>query len=93
MRWMCYNEVMIIFDILGWIGMIMVLVAYLLLSTNKISNGALYQSLNLVASVLMAIGLLPKDSWFSFALQVAWALISIVALIKIFRKAQKTKRR
>ena len=93
MRWMCYNEVMIIFDILGWIGMIMVLVAYLLLSTNKISNGALYQSLNLVASVLMAIGLLPKDRWFSFALQVAWALISIVALIKIFRKAQKTKRR
>ena len=59
-----------IYDILGWIGMILVLIAYALLSTNKIKNGILYQVLNLIAGVLMAIGLYPKNAWFSFILQV-----------------------
>ena len=49
-----------IYDIIGWIGMVLVLLAYTLLSTNKIKNGILYQLLNLVAGVFMAIGLFPK---------------------------------
>ena len=75
-----------IFDILGWIGMVLVLLAYLLLSTNKISNGKLYQSLNLLAAICMAIGLFPTKAWFSFTLQVVWA---IVALIGIINKKKK----
>ena len=74
------------FDIIGWIGMVLVLLAYGLLSTNKIDNGKLYQILNLIAAILMAIGLFPKNAWFSFALQVAWAIIAIVAIIKIILK-------
>ena len=74
------------FDIIGWIGMVLVLIAYLLLSTNKINNGKLYQLLNFFASLFMAIGLLPKNAWFSFALQVIWGLIAIIALIKICNK-------
>ena len=46
---------MIVFDILGWIGMILVLVAYVLLSTNKIENGKLYQTLNLVAAIFLSL--------------------------------------
>lgn len=72
-----------IFDICGWIGMILVLVAYALLSTNKIKNGILYQMINLVAAVFMAIGVFPKNAWFSFALQVIWAIIGVVAIIQI----------
>ena len=78
-----------IFDILGWIGTILVLIAYLLLSTNKINNGKLYQLLNLVASLFMAIGLFPKNAWFSFALQVIWGCIAIVALVKMMNKNEK----
>ena len=74
------------FDVLGWIGMILVLLAYALLSTNKIENGKLYQILNLLASILMAIGLYPSKAWFSFALQVVWGLVSIIALIKMIKK-------
>ena len=62
-----------IFDILGWIGMVLVLVAYFLLSLEKNSNGIFYQTLNLLAAIFMAIGLYPKSAWFSFALQVIWA--------------------
>lgn len=75
-----------VFDILGWIGMILVLLAYALLSTNKIENGKLYQILNFIAATLMAIGLFPTKAWFSFTLQVIWALIAVVSLIKILKR-------
>lgn len=78
-----------IFDVLGWIGMILVLIAYAMLSTNKINNGKLYQALNLIAAIFMAIGLLPKNAWFSFALQVAWAIIAIISIVKITRKEKE----
>ena len=57
------------FDVIGWVGMICVLLAYALLSTNKIKNGRLYQGLNLVAGIFMAIGLLQKKcvGFFYFA--------------------------
>ena len=72
-----------IFDIFGWIGTILVLIAYLLLSTNKIDNGKIYQLINLLAAIFMAIGLLPKNAWFSFALQIIWGVIAVIALIKL----------
>lgn len=80
-----------LFDILGWIGMILVLVAYALLSTSKIENGKLYQGLNLVAAILMAIGLFPTKAWFSFTLQVIWGLFALVAIIKMINKNKKEK--
>ena len=76
------------YDIVGWIGMILVLLAYALLSTNKIKNGLLYQFLNLIAGIFMAIGLYPKNAWFSFTLQVIWSLVAIVAIIKIKRNSK-----
>ncbi len=75
-----------IFDILGWIGMVLVLIAYALLSTNKIENGKLYQTLNLLAAIFMAIGLFPKNAWFSFSLQIIWGIVALVALIKILKE-------
>lgn len=77
-----------IFGILGWIGMVLVLVAYFLLSLEKISNGILYQALNLLAAIFMAIGLYPKNAWFSFTLQVIWGLVAIIAIIKITKKSK-----
>lgn len=74
---------MMIFDIVGWIGSIMVVVAYVLLSMKKIKPGLTYQLLNLGAAILMAIGLFPKNAWFSFALQIVWGLVAIVAILKM----------
>lgn len=71
------------YDIIGWIGMILVLLAYILLSTNKIKNGLAYQILNLLAGICMAIGLYPKNAWFSFTLQIIWSFVAIIAIIKI----------
>lgn len=74
------------YDVIGWIGMVLVLLAYILLSTNKIKNGVLYQILNLLAGVFMAIGLFPKNAWFSFTLQIIWALVAVVSLIKLKKR-------
>jgi len=40
---MKYNMLMDIFDIIGWAGMILVLLAYVLPSTNKLKNGIAYR--------------------------------------------------
>ena len=71
------------FDIIGWIGMILVLIAYILLSNNKINNGITYQVLNLLGGICMAIGLFQKNAWFSFSLQIIWSLIAVKTIIKI----------
>ena len=71
------------YDIIGWIGMVLVLLAYFLLSLNKISNGKTYQYLNLFAALFMAIGLYPKNAWFSFTLQVIWGIVALGTLIKL----------
>ena len=78
-----------IFDILGWIGTILLVMDYILLSTNKIENGKLYQIINLIASLCMAIGVFPKNAWFFFALQVVWGIIAIVALVKMKNKKEE----
>ena len=75
-----------LFNILGWLGMILVLIAYALLSTNKIENDKLYQTLNLSAATLMAIGLFPTKAWFSFTLQIIWALIALITIIKMIKR-------
>ena len=75
-----------IFDIFGWIGMTLVLLAYFLLSLGKVSNGKLYQTLNLIAAIFMAIGLYPTKAWFSFTLQVIWGLVAMIAIIKMTKK-------
>ena len=78
-----------IFDILGWVGMILVLVAYALLSTNKINNGKLYQVLIFLAALYMEIGLFPTKAWFSFSLQIIWAIIAFVSFFKIVNNENK----
>lgn len=83
----------ILFDVAGWIGTVLILLAYLLLSFKKIKPGKTYQLINLFGALFMAIGLLPKNAWFSFALQVVWGVIAIVAIVKLSMKQPKRKRK
>lgn len=74
------------YDVIGWIGMILILLAYGLLSTNKIKNGYTYQILNLLAAIFMGIGVYPKKAWFTFVLEIIWALIAIISMIKMKKR-------
>ncbi len=80
-----------VYDTIGWIGMVLVLLAYILLSANIIKKGLLYQLLNLFAGIFMAIGLYPKNVWFSFALQIIWASIALFSIFRL-KSHQNTKK-
>ena len=81
---------MLVFDVIGWIGSIMVVLAYFLFSTKRIKPGLIYQLLNFLAATLMAIGLFPRNAWFSFAVQIVWALVAIFAIIKMKKNLKKS---
>lgn len=76
----------IFFDIIGWVGSGLVVAAYFLLSAKKLKAGLTYQIMNFLGALFIAIGLFPKNAWFSFALQVVWGIIAIVAIAKLIQK-------
>ncbi len=75
----------LVMEIAGWIGALLILAGYGLLSAGKLdAKSPTYQWLNVVG----AIGFIANSSWNgawpSAALNVIWVGIGVVALIKIF---------
>lgn len=81
------------FDITGWIGTVLILLAYFINSFKKTKSDTLYQITNLLGAIFMSIGLFPKNAWFSFALEIAWSAIAIVSLVKIFSSKKPSKKK
>ena len=74
-------------EVVGWIGAILILAGYGLLSAGKLTaKDPVYQWLNVVG----ALGFIANSSWNgawpSAALNVIWVGIGAVALVKIFGK-------
>lgn len=67
-------------EIIGWIGAGSLLLAYGLLSVNRISAGLTYQLLNLVGAVGLAVNAVVHGAWPSACLNLIWLLIGLVAL-------------
>lgn len=76
-------------ELSGWIGALSVLAGYVSLSLGWISNGRLFQLSNLLGSVSLGINGVFHGALPSVALNVAWATISAVALVRLHRH-QKT---
>jgi hypothetical protein len=75
------------YDIVGWIGAILILLAYFLVSTKKLaptSRG--FQLLNLFGAVGIVINSLHYRAFPSAGLNAAWTLIAIYGLMKAFSK-------
>lgn len=77
----------LVVQIAGWVGAVMILFAYLLLSAHKLTGRSLvYQGLN----VLGAAGIALNSWWFgaipSAALNVVWAGIGAIASWRILKK-------
>lgn len=73
-------------EIIGWAGAALILIAYLLLSAGKLPARSLaYQGMNLVG----AIGFVINSGWNgaipNAALNVVWAFIALITLIRIGR--------
>lgn len=78
--------------ILGFIGTVLVLLAYLLLSAKKIdAQSVKYQGLNLIGAILLIIYAVVLTAWASVLLNVVWGFIAIFALAKLLLTVRKNK--
>lgn len=76
-----------IYEIVGWTGTILILLAYLLVSTKRItSDSKEYQLLNLFGAIGIIVNSLYHGAIPSVGLNIIWFLIALFALSKIFLK-------
>lgn len=68
-------------DIAGWTGSVLVVAAYALISSKRVNpDSFLYQSFNLVGSILLIAFTIYKDAWPSASVNTIWAVIALFAL-------------
>jgi hypothetical protein len=70
-------------EIIGWLGTILILIAYLLVSTKKLEPiSKTYQLLNLFGAVGVGVNSLIHHALPSVGINLAWMIIAIYALIR-----------
>jgi hypothetical protein len=70
-------------DILGWIGAVEVLAAYLLVSLNKVGGkSVIFQLLNLTGAVFLIINTVALKAYPSAFVNIIWSGIAIYFLIR-----------
>jgi hypothetical protein len=78
----------LVFDAVGWFGAILVLVAYILVSTSRIQATALnYQLLNIVGSLTLLSNSVFYGAWPGGFVNIVWAGIGIVMIARISRRS------
>ncbi|PZF57365.1 hypothetical protein DEJ23_07725 [Curtobacterium sp. MCSS17_008] len=82
-----------IVEFLGWFGAVTVLAGYLLFSLGKIPNGPLYQLLNLVGGLSVAINVAAHHAIPSTIVNGVWAIVAVVVLVRMARTRRATRGR
>ena len=75
----------------GWVGAVLILLAYGLLSSGKLSGQSLlYQGLNIVGAAGFALNGWWHDAKPSAVLNILWMLIGLAASIGILRRSERS---
>lgn len=77
-----------VWEVIGWMGVAILLLAYLLVSIEKIKPRFTFQALNAVGAVGVGLSAFVKGAYPASALEVAWILIALVAVIRLLRKPE-----
>jgi hypothetical protein len=68
-------------DVLGWVGTVLYLVAYALISSRKVEGDSLlYQGMNIIAGFLLVANTFYWKAYPSLALNVVWIGIGLFTL-------------
>jgi len=71
-----------IIEIIGWLGMTLILIAYWLISSKRLeAKSIFYQMLNFLRAVGIVINAFYHKAFPSLALNTVWALIALWAII------------
>jgi hypothetical protein len=77
-------------EIFGWIGSAAVVLAYALISTNRVQNSSsLYHLLNLGGSVGLIVNSTYNRAFPSTFVNLVWSLIALFAVIRIFQSTNR----
>ncbi len=70
--------------VIGWLGAISLLLAYLLLLRHRIAaDGRVYLSLNFLGSAGLAVSTSAAHAWPSAAVNVIWLVIGVGPLVRV----------
>ncbi|HYV83315.1 MAG TPA: hypothetical protein VE931_07370 [Pyrinomonadaceae bacterium] len=73
-------------DLIGNIGVVVLMITYLMLQLNKLrSDGLAYSLLNAAGASLIVLSLLVNFNLSAFVMEVFWVLISCVGIYRYFR--------
>ena len=73
-------------DLLGNIGVVILIITYLMLQLNKLpSDGLAYSLLNAIGASLIVVSLLFDFNLSALLMEVFWVLISFVGIYRYFR--------
>ncbi|WP_430390597.1 CBU_0592 family membrane protein [Dyella sp. 20L07] len=82
-------------DWAGYIGVVLVLLAFLLLQAHKLhGNGLVYQLMNVLGAVGVALSLvfgISPMNWPAFLMQVAWIIIGIYGVVHSTRARREAR--
>jgi hypothetical protein len=71
------------FDLAGFVGVLLIVIAYLLLQLDKLPSSSLsFSLLNAAGSLLIMLSLIFKFNVSAFLIEVFWFLISLIGLSK-----------
>ncbi len=74
------------FSLIGWIGVIFIILAYILYTTKKLKmNYVLYHLINLFGFIGLAISTFVTKSWPALTLSLIFVGVSIAHIIKILK--------
>jgi hypothetical protein len=78
------------FDLVGSVGVVLIVFAYVLLQTEKIkSDQVIYSLLNAAGSGLIVFSLLFNFNFSAFVVEILWVLISLYGILKFILKRRK----
>lgn len=73
-------------DLIGNIGVLVLMIAYLMLQLNKLrSDGLAYSLSNAIGASLIVLSLLVNFNLSAFIMEVFWVLISMLGIYRYFR--------
>ena len=73
-------------DLLGLIGVVIIVVTYLFLQLDKLSSNALaYSLMNAIGASLIVLSLLVNFNLSALLMEVFWVLISLLGVYRYFR--------
>ncbi|MBI5032529.1 MAG: hypothetical protein HZB51_18545 [Chloroflexi bacterium] len=80
-------DINFVINIIGWLGSIAVLLAYVFVSTNRLKGDSVpYQMLNLFGSIFLMANTIYFGAYPSTFVNLVWLFIAIFALVRAVKK-------